>query len=382
MRTANRVRTPERAATAEGERTAALVGQLVEQLGQMRGAAMKIGQMISMVEFDGLPEDERDELQRRLAALRDDVPPVRFADLEKLMRKELGGPLGRVFPTSTSRLSPRPRSGRSTARGPWTARRWSSRSSTRGWRRRSRRTCETQRCCCRSSSGWPRVWTPGRSPGRCANGSPRSSTTSSRPRTSARRAAACEGTRSCAFRGSTPTSRRAACSCPSTSRASVSRPCAGRGGAARPLRRDRLPVLLRSALPRPDRARRSPSRQLPAMPRRPGLLPGLRPAARCRRPARRRRAGDRAGRPRRRRAGAEGGPGGRRLSARRPGRRASRRSSRCELMQMAIRWYACRCTGASQPGTVTAARSVTFGQRGTAAAGTQVNQFTLPPRRC
>ena len=71
--------------------------QLVEQLGQMRGAAMKVGQMISMVEFDGLPEDERDELQRRLAALRDDVPPVRFAELEKLMRKEFGGPLERVF---------------------------------------------------------------------------------------------------------------------------------------------------------------------------------------------------------------------------------------------------------------------------------------------
>ena len=63
----------------------------------MRGAAMKVGQMISMVEFDGLPEEERDELQRRLAALRDDVPPVRFADLEKLMRQEFGGSLGRVF---------------------------------------------------------------------------------------------------------------------------------------------------------------------------------------------------------------------------------------------------------------------------------------------
>jgi predicted unusual protein kinase regulating ubiquinone biosynthesis (AarF/ABC1/UbiB family) len=97
MRTANRVRTPERAASAEGERTAAIVGQLVDQLGQMRGAAMKVGQMISMVDFDGLPEDQRDELQRRLAALRDDVPPVRFADLEKLMRKEFGGPLGRIF---------------------------------------------------------------------------------------------------------------------------------------------------------------------------------------------------------------------------------------------------------------------------------------------
>jgi predicted unusual protein kinase regulating ubiquinone biosynthesis (AarF/ABC1/UbiB family) len=96
MRTANRVRTPERAA-AQKERTAALVQQLVDQLGQMRGAAMKVGQMISMVEFDGIPDDERDELQRRLAALRDDVPPVRFAELEKLMHKEFGGPLARVF---------------------------------------------------------------------------------------------------------------------------------------------------------------------------------------------------------------------------------------------------------------------------------------------
>src|SRR6185503_18093108 len=93
MRTANRVRTPERAAAAQQERTTALVQQLVDQLGQMRGAAMKVGQMISMVEFDGLPEDERDELQRQLAALRDDVPPVRFAELEKLMQAEFGGPL-------------------------------------------------------------------------------------------------------------------------------------------------------------------------------------------------------------------------------------------------------------------------------------------------
>jgi predicted unusual protein kinase regulating ubiquinone biosynthesis (AarF/ABC1/UbiB family) len=97
MRTANRVRTPERAAAAQSERTAALVQQLVDQLGQMRGAAMKVGQMISMVEFDGLPEDEQDELQRRLAALRDNVPPMPLGDLEKLVRQEFGEPLGRVF---------------------------------------------------------------------------------------------------------------------------------------------------------------------------------------------------------------------------------------------------------------------------------------------
>src|ERR1700750_1750497 len=97
MRAANRVRTPERAAAAENERTAALVSELVEQLGRMRGAAMKVGQVISMVEFDGLAEEQQDELQRKLATLRDGIPPVPFARLEKLMRKELGGPLDWVF---------------------------------------------------------------------------------------------------------------------------------------------------------------------------------------------------------------------------------------------------------------------------------------------
>ena len=97
MRTANRVRSPERAASAQNERTAALVNQLVEQLGQMRGAAMKLGQVLSMVEFDGLPEDQRDALQAKLAELRDDVPPVPFSKLERLMRHEFGGPLSRVF---------------------------------------------------------------------------------------------------------------------------------------------------------------------------------------------------------------------------------------------------------------------------------------------
>ncbi len=97
MRAANRMRTPERAAAAENERTAALVRELVEQLGRMRGAAMKVGQMLSMVEFDGLPADQQDELQRTLATLRDGIPPVPFPRLEKLLREELGAPLAKVF---------------------------------------------------------------------------------------------------------------------------------------------------------------------------------------------------------------------------------------------------------------------------------------------
>src|SRR3981081_4127567 len=72
MRAANRVRPPDRAAAAENERPAAIVNELVEQLGRMRGAAMKVGQMISMVEFDGLPEEQQDELQRNWVDLRED----------------------------------------------------------------------------------------------------------------------------------------------------------------------------------------------------------------------------------------------------------------------------------------------------------------------
>jgi predicted unusual protein kinase regulating ubiquinone biosynthesis (AarF/ABC1/UbiB family) len=97
MASANRVRSPERAAAARDERTATLVGEVVDQLGRMRGAAMKVGQLFSMIELDGLPEEQRAELESKLATLRDDVPPVPFSRLERLLRDELGAPLSRVF---------------------------------------------------------------------------------------------------------------------------------------------------------------------------------------------------------------------------------------------------------------------------------------------
>src|SRR5581483_5291315 len=64
---------------------------------QMRGAAMKVGQVLSVVAVDVHTKEERDALQAKLAELRDDVPPVPFSKLERLMRDEFGGPLSRVF---------------------------------------------------------------------------------------------------------------------------------------------------------------------------------------------------------------------------------------------------------------------------------------------
>lgn len=91
------LRTPERADAATGERVGALARELVEQLGQMRGAAMKIGQVLSTVDFAGIPEDQREEFKTTLASLRDDVPPLPFDAVSELIEAELERPLEEAF---------------------------------------------------------------------------------------------------------------------------------------------------------------------------------------------------------------------------------------------------------------------------------------------
>ena len=63
----------------------------------MRGAAMKVGQVLSTIDFTALPEGERENFKRTLAQLRDDVPPLPFRRLEKLLRDELGEQPSAVF---------------------------------------------------------------------------------------------------------------------------------------------------------------------------------------------------------------------------------------------------------------------------------------------
>src|SRR4051795_9333655 len=96
-RAANALRSDEAAEAATGERAAATARELVKQLGQMRGAAMKIGQVLSTVDFAAIPESEREEFKATLAALRDDVPPLPFSAIEKLLGDELEMPLAEAF---------------------------------------------------------------------------------------------------------------------------------------------------------------------------------------------------------------------------------------------------------------------------------------------
>ena len=71
--------------------------QIVTALGTMKGAAMKMGQVLSFLDVGLVPEEYRDEFQRKLGKLRDAAPNVRFSDMRKVIESELGEPLEETF---------------------------------------------------------------------------------------------------------------------------------------------------------------------------------------------------------------------------------------------------------------------------------------------
>jgi predicted unusual protein kinase regulating ubiquinone biosynthesis (AarF/ABC1/UbiB family) len=71
--------------------------QIVEALGKMKGAAMKVGQVMSFLDTGLVPEEYREEFQRKLGALRDAAPTVTFRDMRKVIEEELDEPIKDVF---------------------------------------------------------------------------------------------------------------------------------------------------------------------------------------------------------------------------------------------------------------------------------------------
>src|SRR3954464_14234668 len=71
--------------------------QIVAALGTMKGAAMKLGQVMSFLDVGLVPEEYREEFQRKLGELRDAAPKVRFEDMQKVIEEELEEPISEVF---------------------------------------------------------------------------------------------------------------------------------------------------------------------------------------------------------------------------------------------------------------------------------------------
>ena len=71
--------------------------QIVAALGTMKGAAMKLGQVMSFLDVGLVPEEHREEFQHELAKLRDAAPTVSFKQMRKVIEADLEEPLADVF---------------------------------------------------------------------------------------------------------------------------------------------------------------------------------------------------------------------------------------------------------------------------------------------
>src|SRR3954471_15624347 len=94
---ANVARSDEASAKALEKRHIETAEQIVTVLGTMKGAAMKLGQVMSFLDVGLVPEEYREEFQRKLGELRDAAPKVRFEDMRKVIEADLDDPLDEAF---------------------------------------------------------------------------------------------------------------------------------------------------------------------------------------------------------------------------------------------------------------------------------------------
>jgi predicted unusual protein kinase regulating ubiquinone biosynthesis (AarF/ABC1/UbiB family) len=107
-RTQTRIHGPARgdaAQAAERARQERLAERYAEVLGDMKGAVMKVGQILSFVDVGGLvPESSRGVFQSTLTRLQSDVPPLAPDEIADVIQAELGARPEKIF----AFFSPRP----------------------------------------------------------------------------------------------------------------------------------------------------------------------------------------------------------------------------------------------------------------------------------
>lgn len=90
------------AALVDAELSQASAEQLFDVLGELKGGAMKFGQVMSMMEAM-LPEDIAAPFRARLAALQDSAPPMPTSRVHAVLKAELGADWRRHFDEFESR---------------------------------------------------------------------------------------------------------------------------------------------------------------------------------------------------------------------------------------------------------------------------------------
>jgi len=96
-RARNLTRDPEEAAQALEQRHLDVAEQMVETLGRMKGAAMKIGQLASFIDTEFLPPEYRDLYQDKLATLRSTAPPMPWKKVRGVLDEEWEEPVEELY---------------------------------------------------------------------------------------------------------------------------------------------------------------------------------------------------------------------------------------------------------------------------------------------
>ncbi|MEA2152322.1 MAG: hypothetical protein QOI18_555 [Solirubrobacteraceae bacterium] len=96
-RAANVTRGEEASEEAMARRQLETAKQIVAALGTMKGAAMKLGQVMSFLDVGLVPEQHREEFQRELGKLRDAAPTVSFKQMRKVIEDDLEEPIDEAF---------------------------------------------------------------------------------------------------------------------------------------------------------------------------------------------------------------------------------------------------------------------------------------------
>jgi predicted unusual protein kinase regulating ubiquinone biosynthesis (AarF/ABC1/UbiB family) len=96
-RAANVTRGEQAAREASARRQLETAKQIVAALGTMKGAAMKLGQVMSFLDVGLVPEEHREEFQRELAKLRDAAPTVSFKQMKRVIEDDLEAKISEVF---------------------------------------------------------------------------------------------------------------------------------------------------------------------------------------------------------------------------------------------------------------------------------------------
>ena len=96
-RAANLTRDEQASEEAMARRQLETAKQIVAVLGTMKGAAMKLGQVMSFLDVGLVPEEHREEFQRELAKLRDAAPTVSFKQMRRVIEEDLEDPIDELF---------------------------------------------------------------------------------------------------------------------------------------------------------------------------------------------------------------------------------------------------------------------------------------------